>query len=281
MHASEIEDIEIALFRDALQLRYGYDFSGYAPASFKRRVLALRDAFGFRTVSHLTERLIHDEHLITEIIGKLSVPVSEMFRDPLMFKRLREEVAPMLATWPVINIWQAGCARGEEVYSLAILLRECGLYERCHIFATDFSDDALARAEEGIYPLKEARLYSENYLKSGGPGSLSDWITAGYERFRVDESLRENVTFANHNLVSDGVFGEMQLVVCRNVLIYFSDGLQDRALGLFRDSLVYGGFLCLGSRENLDYSAVAEHFEALPGRQSIYRRIRRPDGVQH
>ncbi|MGQ0529262.1 MAG: CheR family methyltransferase, partial [Panacagrimonas sp.] len=171
MHASDRQDIEINLFLQALKLRHGYDFGGYAPASFKRRVQALQLACDAPSISRLTERLLHEDDFIRQIIGKLSVPVSEMFRDPLVFRQLREDVMPVLATWPVINIWQAGCAHGEEVYSLAIILRECGLYDRCHIFATDFSDEALARAEEGIYPLREARLYSDNYLKSGGTGS--------------------------------------------------------------------------------------------------------------
>lgn len=274
MHLSDRQDIELELFRQALQLRHGYDFSGYAPASFKRRVLALQTAVGAPTLSRLTERLLHEDGFVREVIAKLSVPVSEMFRDPRFFRQLREEVMPLLATWPVINVWQAGCAHGEEVYSLAIVLRECGLYERSHIFATDFSDEALAAAEEGIYPLHEARRYSDNYLKAGGTGSLSDWFTARYHRIKLDAALRERVTFANHNLVSDGVFGEMQLIVCRNVLIYFGDELQDRALCLFRDSLVRGGFLGLGSKETLAYSAVAPDFQRLDPESQIYRRIR-------
>lgn len=277
MHPSDRQDIEVALFQQALKLRHGYDFSGYAPASFKRRVLALQVSCGARTVSHLTERLIHEDGFVREIIGRLSVPVSEMFRDPRVFRQVREEVMPMLSTWPVINIWQAGCAHGEEVYSLAIVLRECGLYERAHIFATDFSDEALARAEEGIYPLREARQFSDNYIRAGGTGSLSDWYTARYEHIKLDDTLRRRVTFANHNLVADGVFGEMQLIVCRNVLIYFGDELQERVLALFRDSLVRGGFLCLGTKESLMFSDVAADFRALAAGSSIYRRVPRAD----
>jgi chemotaxis protein methyltransferase CheR len=275
MHSSDRQDIEIELFKQAIRLRHGYDFGGYAPASFKRRVLALQAAVDAPTLSRLIERLIHEDGFIREVIGKLSVPVSEMFRDPRTFRQLREDVMPVLATWPAINVWQAGCAHGEEVYSLAIVLRECGLYERAHIFATDFSDEALIQAEEGIYPLREARLYSDNYLRAGGVGSLSDWFTARYHRIKLDESLRARVTFANHNLVSDGVFGEMQLIVCRNVLIYFGDELQDRALGLFRDSLVHGGFLCLGSKETLTHTTVADDFERIAPESSIWRRVRR------
>lgn len=273
MDQTDIEEIEIDLFRDAICKRYGYDFSGYAPASFKRRVLALKDALAYRTISHLTERMIHDDSLIVDIIGGLSVPVSDMFRDPATFRVLREEVLPMLATWPEIKIWQAGCANGEEVYSLAILLKECGLYERSSIYATDFNQRALDRAAEGIYSLSDARNYSENYLKAGGSGTLSDWFSAGYARIRMDPSLRENVFFTNHNLVSDSAFGEMQLVFCRNVLIYFRDELQDRALRLFRESLVRGGYLCLGSRETLDFSCVTSDFAVISEKDSIYRRI--------
>lgn len=273
MDQSDIEEIEVNLFREAILKRHGYDFSGYAQASFKRRVIGLRDSLGLRSVTELIEKMLHDDDRILDIIGGLSVPVSDMFRDPLTFRRLREEVMPMLATWPEINIWQAGCANGEEVYSLAILLKECKLYERARIYATDFNQHALDRAAEGIYSLRDARTYSENYLKAGGLSTLSDWFTAGYSRIRMDPSLRERVLFTNHNLVSDSVFGEMQLVVCRNVLIYFRDQLQDRALGLFRDSLVHGGYLCLGNRESLDYSSVVEDFSVVDLSNSIYRRV--------
>jgi chemotaxis protein methyltransferase CheR len=275
VHVSDRQDIELALFQQALKLRHGYDFSGYAPASFKRRVLNLQAAVGAESVSRLTERLIHDDAFIREVIERLSVPVSEMFRDPRTFRHLREDVMPWLSTYPAVNVWQAGCAHGEEVYSLAIILKECGLYERAHVFATDFSDAALLRAEEGIYPLREARLFSDNYLKSGGTGSLSDWYTARYRHIKLDESLKARITFANHNLAADGVFGEMQLILCRNVLIYFNDDLQERVLGLFRDSLARGGFLCLGNRETLARTGVEDDFVQLMPDLPLYRRVRR------
>ena len=275
MHVSDRQDIELALFQQALKLRHGYDFSGYAPASFKRRVLNLQAAVGADSISRLTERLIHEDAFIREVIERLSVPVSEMFRDPRTFRHLREDVMPWLSTFPAINVWQAGCAHGEEVYSLAIILKECGLYERAHVFATDFSDAALMRAEEGIYPMREARLFSDNYLKSGGTGSLSDWYTARYRHIKLDESLKARITFANHNLAADGVFGEMQLILCRNVLIYFNDDLQERVLGLFRDSLARGGFLCLGNRETLARTGVEDDFAQLTPGLPLYRRVRR------
>lgn len=276
MDLRERQQIEIELFVQALRLRYGYDFSGYAQASFDRRVRSLLDASGMSSISALTERLIHDEAFLPKVIGHLSVPVSEMFRSPRSFELLRREVMPVLASYPQINIWQAGCAHGEEVYSLAILLKECGLYSRARIFATDISEAALTSAREGIYPLREARLYSDNYLHAGGTGSLSDWYTALYNHIKLDESLKERITFANHNLVADGVFGEMHLILCRNVLIYFGQSLQQRVIGLFRDSLVRGGFLGLGDRESPTGDAFARDFKALLPGASIYRRISLP-----
>lgn len=273
MDVHERQRIEIQLFLQALQLRHGYDFSGYAPASLGRRVRALAEATQARTISALTERVIHDDAFLTEVIGRLSVPVSEMFRNPPVFDLLRREVLPLLASYPQINIWQAGCARGEEAYSMAILLKEAGLYARSHIWATDISETALAQARDGIYPLREARLYSNNYLQAGGTGSLSDWYTAAYQHIKLDESLAERITFAHHNLAADGVFGEMHLILCRNVLIYFGDGLQQRALSLFRDSLVRGGFLCLGDRERPNDTRFTADFRPLASGASVFRRV--------
>jgi chemotaxis protein methyltransferase CheR len=266
-----LEDIEVELFVRALRLRHGYDFSQYAPASLKRRVLQLARALEAHTVSALTARLLHEPGLLSVVLAGLSVPVSEMFRDPDVFRALREQVFPVLASYPQINIWQAGCARGQEVYSLAILLEEAGLYERTQIYATDFNEDALTQAQEGIYPSKEAQLWSRNYLAAGGSHTLADYYSARYEFIKLDQRLRRNVIFANHNLVTDEVFCEAHLVLCRNVLIYFSDPLQDRTLALFRDSLVRGGFLCLGTRESLDFAPSAIDFTAVETASRIYR----------
>lgn len=273
MPPSEVEDIEIELFARALLLRHGYDFTGYSPASFKRRVRGLASQLGAPSISDLTVKLLHQPQILHSVLAGLSVPVSEMFRNPAAFRLIREEVMPVLASYPRINIWQAGCARGEEVYSLAIVLKEAGLYDRASIYATDLSEEALARAQEGIYPLRDARQYSENYLKAGGTGTLSDWFTAMYNHIKLDSRLRERVTFANHNLVSDGVFGEMHLILCRNVLIYFSDPLQDRVLRLFRDSLVRGGHLCIGGKETLSLSSVAAEFRVVHSGVPVYKRI--------
>lgn len=268
---TSLEDIEIELFVRALKLRHGYDFTQYAPASLKRRVLQLVHAQGADTVSALTTRVLHEQDFLPVVLEGLSVPVSEMFRDPDVFLALREQVFPVLASYPQINIWQAGCAHGQEVYSLAILLEEAGLYDRTQIYATDFNESALRHAQEGIYPSREAQLWSRNYLAAGGSHTLADYYSARYELIKLDQRLRRNVIFANHNLVTDEVFCEAHLVLCRNVLIYFSDPLQDRTLALFRDSLVRGGFLCLGTRESLDFAPSASDFKPVDAARRIYR----------
>ncbi|URL57721.1 protein-glutamate O-methyltransferase CheR [Luteibacter flocculans] len=267
----DVEDIEIQLFIQAMQLRHGHDFSGYAPASLKRRVLELVRMHATGTISELNRRVLHDEGFVSRVIEGLSVPVSEMFRDPFVFKTLRETILPVLASHPQINVWQAGCAQGQEVYSLAILLEEEGLYERTRIYATDFNDAALAAAGEGIYATRDARDWSRNYLEAGGKRSFSDYYSARYDFIKLDQRLRRNVTFFNHNLVTDVVFCEAHLILCRNVLIYFGNALQDRTLGLFRDSLVRGGFLCLGTRENIDFSPLAADFQEVDSAARIYR----------
>ncbi|HUP91491.1 MAG TPA: protein-glutamate O-methyltransferase CheR [Solimonas sp.] len=275
MDPAEIEEVELQLFIRALKLRHGYDFSQYAPASFKRRVQNLASATGARNISELTGRLIHDEGFLPQVIEKLSVPVSEMFREPVTFKLLRDEVLPQLASYPHINVWQAGCAHGEEVYSAAIMLLEAGLFARTQIYATDISDAALARAHEGIYSARELQLYQDNYRRAGGSAQLSDYFTGGYDLLKMRDELRAGITFANHNLVADGVFGEMHLILCRNVLIYFNDQLQERVLRLFRDSLVRSGFLAVGSRESLAFSAVAHDFHAVRKGVPLYQLRRR------
>lgn len=250
MNAAKIEDIEIGLFFEALVQRYGYDFRDYAKASLKRRALALADAQRC-SVSELIPRLLHEEEFLAEVIAQLSIPVSDMFRDPPVFGALRETVLPLLETYPRIKVWQAGCATGEEVYSLAILLDEAGLLQRSQIYATDINDIALHQAEDGIFPVRHLAEYEKNYRAAGGKAALADYFVANDEFFRMHPRLRQKIVFAHHNLVSDGVFCEVQLILCRNVLIYFNDALQKRALELFYKSLVRGGFLCLGTRESL------------------------------
>jgi chemotaxis protein methyltransferase CheR len=277
-----LEEIEVGLFVRALRQRHGYDFGQYAPASLQRRVRQLVQVHGTGTISGLTGRLLHEPEFVSCVLEGLSVPVSDMFRDPPVFRALREKVLPVLASHPRINVWQAGCANGQEVWSLAILLEEAGLYERCQIYATDLNPAALKRAQEGIYPAREARAWSRNYQEAGGRHSLADYYSARYEFIKLDPRLRRHVSFANHNLVTDKVFCEAQLVLCRNVLIYFSNPLQERALALFRDSLVRGGFLCLGLRESLDFAPSAAAFAAVDADLRLYRRTALPlpvDGV--
>ncbi|NGY06116.1 CheR family methyltransferase [Solimonas terrae] len=271
MEPAKRQDIEIDLFMRALQQCHGYDFSEYAAASFKRRVQGLLDHFGLANVSQLTERVLHCDDLIPDIIARLSVPVSDMFRDPDVFARLRRDVLPVLASYPHINIWQAGCAHGEEVYSLAILLTEAGLYERTQIYATDISAHALDVAREGIYASRDLQQWAANYLQAGGQRTLSDYFHARYGHIKLDESLRRNVVFAAHNLAADAVFCEAQLILCRNVLIYFRPPLQRRAVALFRDSLVRGGYLCLGTKESLSFTGHAGAFTVVDGSSSLYR----------
>jgi chemotaxis protein methyltransferase CheR len=266
-----LEDIEVDLFVRAMKLRHGFDFSDYAPASLKRRVLELVRIHDTGTISELNRRVLYVDDFLPRVIEGLSVPVSDMFRDPAVFRSLRDAVLPLLASYPQINIWQAGCAYGQEVYSLAIMLEEAGLYDRCQIYATDFNDAALAKAAEGIYPAREAREWSRNYQDAGGLHSLGDYYSARYDFIKLDQRLRRNVVFLNHNLVTDEVFCEAHLILCRNVLIYFSNALQDRTLGLFRDSLVRGGFLCLGTRENIDFAPAASDFVPVDGPRRIFR----------
>lgn len=268
---SRVEEIEIHLFIEAMRLRYGYDFSQYARASLKRRVLGLRGVFGHEHVSQLLPRLLHDDSLLPQVIAHLSVPVTEMFRDPAVFRVVRGRVVPLLRSYPTINVWQAGCATGEEVYSLAILLQEEGLYERARIYATDINDIALAKAEEGVFAEADIRHYAANHRNAGGTGSLLDYFHIRYGFAKVDDPLRRNIVFAHHNLVSDGVFCDFNLILCRNVLIYFDRGLQGRVLQLFRDSLVRGGFLCLGTKESLDAGGIANQFQTFAKNAKLFQ----------
>jgi chemotaxis protein methyltransferase CheR len=276
----ELDDIEVDLFIQAMQRRYGYDFSQYAPASLKRRVIQLVEQLESKTISGLIERVMHEPPLLPRVLDGLTVPASDMFRDPTAFRGLCEQVLPLLASYPQINIWQAGCAHGQEVYSLAILLEEAGLYERTQIFATDLSERALYEAQEGIYPAREAQQWSRNYQAAGGKHSLADYYSARYNLLKLDQRLRRNVTFAQHNLVSDGVFCEAHLILCRNVMIYFSNVLQNRVLSLFHDSLVRGGFLCIGMRESLDYASAATSLTPFDERLRIYRLANLPEHRQ-
>ncbi len=268
-----VPDIEIRLLVQAVFLRYGHDFRDYAQASLKRRVLQAQQRMGAASVSALQERVLHDADAFAQLLQYLTVPVSEMFRDPGYFLALRRHVVPVLRTYPSLKIWVAGCSTGEEPYSLAILLHEEGLLERSILYATDINHASLEKAKQGIFPLESMQSFTRNYQRAGGTASFSDYYTAAYGGALFDKRLRDSITFADHSLATDAVFSETQLVSCRNVLIYFNRQLQDRALGLFHESLSRRGFLGLGSKETLDFSSYADRFEPVSRPDRIYRRL--------
>jgi chemotaxis protein methyltransferase CheR len=273
MSASAAVDIELRLLMEAIYLQYSHDFRDYAPASFKRRVMQAIVQLELPTISALQEKILRDPQLFARLLGYLTVPVSEMFRDPSYYLALRQQVMPVLRTYPSIKIWIAGCSTGEEVYSMAILLREENLLSRSIIYATDINLTSLDKARAGIFPMDSVRQYTANYQKSGGTSAFSDYYTAAYGGARFDRTLVEGVTFADHSLATDSVFSETQLISCRNVMIYFNKTLQDRALGLFADSLSHRGFLGLGSTESVEFSAAASRFEPLVKSERIYRKV--------
>ena len=266
------DDIELRLLLEAVYQRYHYDFRGYAMASVKRRLAQAREHFGCRSYSQLQERVLHDPAVLPELLGFLTVQVSELFRDPAYFRVIREKVVPHLRTYPSLKVWVAGCSAGEEVYSLAILFREEGLEDRTMFYGTDINPAALDKAAAGVLDLDRIPLYTENHRQSGGRSSLSDYYTAAYGAAVFDKSLRKRTVFSDHSLVSDAVFAEVQLVSCRNVLIYFDRELQDRAVGLFKDSLARKGFLGIGAKESLRFSRHADAFAEFDRAERIYQK---------
>ncbi len=272
MMTDNIEDIEIQLLLDAIYRHYHYDFRHYARASIKRRLLQARAQWNYDSISEIQSAVLHDETMLPKLLNFLTVQVSEMFRDPSYFRALREKVIPHLRTYPSLKVWVAGCSNGEELYSLAILFTEEGLADRTIFYATDINPAALKAAQTGIYPLDRVRQFTENHQLSGAPCSLSDYYTANYDRAVFDKSLRERVVFSDHSLVTDATFGEMHLISCRNVLIYFDRELQDRVIGLFRDSLARNCFLGIGSKESLRFSAHADKFSEFVREEKIYRK---------
>ncbi len=267
-----IEDIEIDLLLEAIFQRYGYDFRSYTKASIRRRIMHRLGLSGMDNVTRMTERVLRDRDFFVSLLNDLTVNVTDMFRDPEFYVAFRREVVPLLKTFPFIKIWHAGCATGEEIYSMAILLEEEGLYDRTIIYATDIDKNVLATAKKGIYPIASMRQFSDNYRAAGGRGSLSDYYTAKYDGAILDQRLKRNIVFADHDLVTDQVFGEMNVILCRNVLIYFDRELQQRVFKLFFDSLDMGGVLCLGTKESLRYSGLEEAFEPIDERLKIFRK---------
>ncbi|MBU0763343.1 MAG: protein-glutamate O-methyltransferase CheR [Bacteroidetes bacterium] len=273
MQKAAIENIEINLLLQAIYERYGYDFRNYARASVERRTRHFASMEKFGSVSEMIPALLNDERFFEKLVREYSITVTELFRDPVVYRTICEQVFPILATWPFVRIWHAGCATGEEVYSMAILLKEYGLYDKTTIFATDFNDEALQTGRKGIYNIEGIQKATANYQIAGGNRSLSDYYHAKYDSIVMAGSLSKNITFANHNLVNDGVFGEMNFILCRNVMIYFDIKLQERVLDVFRDSLVNGGFLCLGTKESMICSDINRTFIPFNEKQKIYRRI--------
>jgi chemotaxis protein methyltransferase CheR len=265
-------EIELQLLVEAIYLKYHYDFRAYARASLKRRLSTALIRFGCDTLSQLQDRILHEPAAFPRLLEYLTVQVSDMFRDPSYFLSLRNVVLPLLRTYPSLKIWVAGCSAGEEVYSLAILLREEGLLARTLIYATDINARALQKAEAGVYELDRVAGFTENHRRSGARSSLSDYYTAAYGNAVFDKSLKKHIVFSDHSLATDSVFAEVQLVSCRNVMIYFDRDLQDRALGLFRDSLCRRGFLGIGSKESVRFSAHADAFEDLVREDRIYQK---------
>jgi len=265
-------DIELQLLIDAVYLKYHYDFRGYATASLKRRLRTAMGRFGCETLSQLQDKVLHEAGVFSALLDFLTVQVTEMFRDPAYFRSVREEVVPLLRTYPSLKVWVAGCSTGEEAYSLAILLREEGLLSRTLIYATDINSAALQKAEAGVYDVDRIAGFTENHRKSGARSSLSDYYTAAYGRAVVDKTLKRQIVFSDHSLATDSVFAEVQLVSCRNVLIYFNRELQDRAVGLFRDALCRKGFLGIGSKESLRFSPHAEAFTEFVREDRIFQK---------
>jgi chemotaxis protein methyltransferase CheR len=265
-------EIEMQLLVDAIYLKYHYDFRGYATASLKRRLRSAMGHFGVQTLSQLQHRVVHEPSTLTALLNFLTVPVSDMFRDSSYYRSLRETVVPLLRTYPSLKVWVAGCSTGEEVYSLAILLREEGLLSRTIIYATDINPERLQKAEAGVYDADRVAGFTENHRRSGARTSLSEYYTARYRRAVFDKSLKTNIVFSDHSLATDSVFAEVQLVSCRNVLIYFNRELQDRAIGLFRDSLCRKGFLGIGAKESLRFSSHGDAFIEFVKNERIFQK---------
>jgi chemotaxis protein methyltransferase CheR len=272
MYPIDCEEVEIEMLLHGIRTRYGYDFAHYSRASLRRRLERALAQTRLTHFSELLDRLFHDEQCFDEFLKIMSISVTEMFRDPDFYQAIRKHVVPLLKTYPFIKIWHAGCATGEEVYSMALLLHEEGFLDRARIYATDFNKHSLDTAANGVYSARQMAAYGDNYRLAGGKGHFPDYYSDGYELAKFKDFLKERITFSYHNLVTDGVFGEMNIICCRNVLIYFDKTLQDQVLRKFSESLRHGGFLCLGNRESLNFTAIKSSFAALDRLQRIYQK---------
>jgi chemotaxis protein methyltransferase CheR len=270
---AELEQLEIELLLEAVYRRYGFDFRQYAPASLRRRLTRRMFAENAKSISELQARLLHDPQAMERLLLDLSINVTAMFRDPSFYLAFRRQVVPLLRTYPFTRIWCAGCSTGEEVYSLAILLEEEGLYDRARIYATDINENVLATAREGVFPLAKMQQYTQNYIRGGGKRDFSRYYVTAYDGAQFSRSLTENVVFAQHNLAMDRGFNVFNVILCRNVMIYFDRALQERVHELFHESLETFGILALGHKESLSFTPFAQRYEALDAAERIYRKI--------
>lgn len=268
----ELEQIEIELLLNGVHRLYGYDFRNYALPSLKRRIWHHVHAESLPTISALQEKVLHDRACFERFVYSLSIPVTEMFRDPGLFLTFRQKVIPLLRTYPYIRIWHAGCSTGEEVYSMAIMLHEEGLYDKARIYATDMNARSLQQAKEGVYEIGKMKQYTKNYLEAGGTGVFSEYYTAKYNSVILQPYLRKNIIFAEHNLATDTSFNEFNVILCRNVMIYFNDELRDHVHGLFHESLSRFGVLVLGSKESIHFTRYSDSYEPLDRVEKIYRK---------
>ena len=270
--ADRVEDIEMRLLLEGVLQRYGYDFRDYAIPSLRRRISEAMNSEGVGSVSALQERVLREPACMERLLLTLSINVSDMYRDPGFFRALREKVVPLLRTYPFARIWHAGCSTGEEVYSMAILLMEEGLYDRSRIYATDINERALKTAREGIYPIKAMKKHTKNYIAAGGKREFSEYYTASQDHAVLDPALRQNIVFAEHNLACEGSFNEFQVILCRNVMIYFNRTLQSQVLRLFDESLCPFGVIGLGDKEALNHGAFAAGYRSIDARHRLYQR---------
>jgi chemotaxis protein methyltransferase CheR len=270
----ELETIELTLLLEGVYRRYGYDFRDYAAASLRRRVWRRAKEEGLSSITALTERVLHEPACMERLLLDLSISVTAMFRDPQFYVAFAQQIVPQLRTYPFTRIWVAGCSTGEEVYSLAILLTEHGLYERTRIYATDINQLLLEQAREGVYPVDRIREYTDNYNRAGGKHALSEYYVAAYGSALFDARLRENVVWAQHNLAQDRSFNEFNVILCRNVMIYFDRALQTKVHRLFYESLTRFGTLCLGNKESIRFSGYENCYEELDAEAKLYRRVK-------
>lgn len=257
---------------DSIYSIYGYDFRQYSRGSLTRRIKTFMEDSEYESLSELTPKVLNEKDVFASFLHSLSVTVTEFFRDPQVFNSIRTKIFEHLQTFPFIKIWHAGCATGEEVYSLSIMLLEEGLQEKVQVYATDINSDSLSKAKQGIFPLTSLKVFADNYKNSGGKGGLSDYFSSNYDYALVNKELKKNITFANHNLVTDSVFQEVHFILCRNVLIYFDKNLQNKVFSLLDKSLVKNGYLCLGTKESLKFSDIENNYDEIYKKEKIYKK---------